>query len=211
MGSEDAEGGPLRRCIVTGVTRSPEVMVRFVVGPDDQLVPDVEARLPGRGMWLSADRDVVNTALAKGLFAKAARRKVTVPSDLAARLEGLLLRRCLDLIGLARRAGQAVAGFEKVRSALKAGQGAVILAASDAAADGIDKVRALAPGLPVVSVLAGSELGSAFGRDHAVHGLLMPGRLATRLVVEAARLAGIRAGGKRNGTAGLDGGPSQGK
>jgi predicted RNA-binding protein YlxR (DUF448 family)/ribosomal protein L30E len=186
------ESGPLRRCLVTGLVLPVERLVRFVVGPEGDVVPDVEARLPGRGLWLSAERDVVNTASAKNLFAKAARRKALPPSELTDRVEGLLSRRCLDLIGLARRAGQAIAGFEKVRSALKAGQGAVLLAASDGAADGREKVKSLAPALPIIALFDAGELGAAFGRDHVVHGVITPGRLAERLLVEAGRLAGFR-------------------
>ena len=196
-GETDAENekGPLRRCIVTGAVGPKEAMIRFVVGPGQALVPDVEGRLPGRGMWLSARRDVVNTAVAKAFFAKAARRKLDVPADLADRLEGLLRRRCLDILGLARRAGQVVSGYDKVRAELKAGRGAVLLAASDGAADGVAKIGALAPELPVVTVLSAAEMGAAFGRDHTVHGLLLPGRLARSLLMETARLAGIAGAG----------------
>jgi predicted RNA-binding protein YlxR (DUF448 family) len=191
MDGEEQEKGPHRRCIVTGNVGPTEGMIRFVVGPEQQLVPDIEGRLPGRGMWLSARRDVVNSAVAKSAFAKAARQKLAVPPDLADRLEALLRRRCLDLIGLARRAGQAIAGYDKVRAELKAGRGAVLLAARDGAPDGLRKLRVLAPLLPAVSVLSAAELGMAFGRDHAVHGLLLPGNLAKRLLIEAERLAGM--------------------
>jgi predicted RNA-binding protein YlxR (DUF448 family) len=167
-------------------------MIRFVIGPDGVVVPDIEARLPGRGIWLSAARDMVNTAVAKNLFAKAFRRKVTVPADFADQIASLLTRRCLERIGLARRAGQAMTGFEKVRGELKAGRGAVILAAADGAADGREKIRALAPALPLVAVLRSDELGSAFGRNHAVHAVLTAGRLADGLKIDAARLAGMR-------------------
>jgi predicted RNA-binding protein YlxR (DUF448 family) len=191
MDDMEAEKGPERRCIVTGAVGSKDALIRFVVGPGQEIVPDVEGRLPGRGMWLSADRVVVHTAVAKSVFSKAARQKVIVPPDLVLRLDMLLRRRCLDILGLARRAGQAVSGYEKVRAALKAGQGAVLLTAYDGATGGVDKVQALAPNLPVVSVLSGAELGSAFGRDQTVHGLLLPGKLAQRLLIEAKRLAGI--------------------
>jgi len=185
------EKGPLRRCIVTGTVGPKERMIRFVVGPDRTPVPDLEGRLPGRGMWLSASRDVVNTAVAKSSFSKAARQKLDVPADLADRLETLLRRRCLDILGLARRAGQVVSGYDKVRTELKAGRGAVLLAASDGAEDGVSKIGALAPTLPVVRELSASELGAAFGRDHTVHGVLLRGRLASLLLTESARLAGI--------------------
>ena len=187
----EEEKGPQRRCIVTGQVGPKEAMIRFVVGPDGQLVPDIEGRLPGRGMWLSAKRDVVNTAVAKAFFAKAARRKLEVPADLADRLEALLRRRCLDILGLARRAGEVVSGYDKVRAELKAGRGAVLLAARDGAEDGVSKIGALAPKLPVVRSLTAAEMGAAFGRDHTVHGLLLKGRLAERLLMESARLAGI--------------------
>ena len=187
------EKGPLRRCIVTGAVGPKEGMIRFVVGPDRTPVPDLEGRLPGRGMWLSAKRDVVNTAVAKAYFAKAARQKLDVPADLADRLETLLRRRCLDILGLARRAGQVVSGYDKVRTELKAGRGAVLLAASDGAEDGVSKIGALAPTLPVVRELSASELGAAFGRDHTVHGVMLRGRLASLLLTESARLAGIAA------------------
>lgn len=190
---DDDERGPNRRCIVTGAVKPAEGMIRFVVGPEAQIVPDVEGRLPGRGIWLSAGRDVVNTATVKNLFSKVARRKVSVPADLGDQLERQLSRRCLDIIGLARRAGQAVAGYEKVRGELKAGRGAVVLAAVDGSADGRDKIAAIAVGRPVVAVLRSEELGAAFGRSQAVHVVLAPGRLADRLLIETGRLAGFRA------------------
>ena len=114
--------GPLRRCLATGSIRPKEEMIRFVAGPLSELVPDLAAKLPGRGLWLSPDRDVVHTALTKGLFAKAARRKLTVPPDLAQRLEALMRRRCLDILGMARRAGLVVAGFDQVKEALAKGR-----------------------------------------------------------------------------------------
>jgi predicted RNA-binding protein YlxR (DUF448 family)/ribosomal protein L30E len=191
MAGDDPETGPNRRCIATFRVGPAEGMIRFVVGPDLAIVPDIEARLPGRGMWLSARRDVVNSAVAKSAFAKAARQKVTVAPDLADRLESLLRRRCLDLLGLARRAGQVVSGLEKVRAELKSGRGAVLLAARDGSKDGTQKVRALAPHLPLVTALSAEELGAAFGRDHTVHGLILPGNLAKRLLIDADRLAGM--------------------
>lgn len=187
--------GPLRRCLASGAVRPKEDLVRFVVGPGAAVVPDIEGRLPGRGFWLSANRDVVNTACAKGLFARAARAAVAAEPDLADRVEVLLARRCLDLIGLARRAGQAVAGFEKVQGWLRAGKAGVVLAAADGAPGGRAKVRALAPDTPLLDLFGAAELGAALGRERAVHVALAPGRLAERLCLEAARLAGFRSQG----------------
>ena len=125
-GAEELEvDGPERRCIVTSEVKPKAELLRFVLSPQGEVVPDIGSRLPGRGIWLCASRDVVNTAVAKRLFAKAARRAAIVPADLADRLEVLLARRCLDALGLARRAGQAVCGFEKVRAELKARRTAV--------------------------------------------------------------------------------------
>jgi predicted RNA-binding protein YlxR (DUF448 family)/ribosomal protein L30E len=197
-GEETEETGPNRRCIVTGEVRPKAELLRFVIAPDDTVVPDLNHRLPGRGIWLSARRDVVNTAVAKRQFARAARRPVVAPDDLAGRIETMLVRRCLDGLGFARRAGKAVCGFEKVCAEVRAGRAALILAARDAGRDGREKVRALAAGLsagrPVVvlELFDGAELGSVFGRDAAVHVCLSPGKLAGRLVGEAALLAGFR-------------------
>jgi len=186
--------GPSRRCIATGQVRPKEELIRFVVSPDGAVVPDLDHRLPGRGIWLSGRRDVVNTAVTKRLFAKAARRAVSAPEDLADCVAALLLRRCLDAIALARRAGHAVCGFEKAKAELKAGRVAALVEARDAAADGRGKMRALATGLPVVELFDAVELGSPFGRDQAVHVALAPGGLARRLVQEARLLVGFREG-----------------
>ncbi|MDA8232040.1 MAG: RNA-binding protein [Magnetospirillum sp.] len=191
---EPDESGPSRRCIVTGQVRPKAELLRFVLSPEGEVVPDVEERLPGRGLWLSARRDVVNTAVAKRAFAKAARRAVTVPADLADRVEALLARRCLDAVGLARRAGQAVSGFEKVRAEVKGRRVGVLVEARDAAEGGRNKIRGLAPDVPVVDLFDAAELGPVFGRDAVVHVAVAPGRLASRLSADAALLAGLRRG-----------------
>ncbi|MBC8268641.1 MAG: RNA-binding protein [Rhodospirillaceae bacterium] len=188
----------LRRCIVSGAEMSKDRMVRFVIGPDDEIVADVEARLPGRGFWLSAERDMIHTACAKNLFAKAARANVTIPADLADRVEGLLAKRCLNHVGLARRAGEAVSGFAKVEAWLKTGKPAgVLLAAADGAEDGLAKVRAWAQVTPVIAALDANELGQAFARERAVHVIVAPGRLAKNLLVDAGRLEGLRKTGAK--------------
>lgn len=191
------QGLPERRCIASGTVRPKETMVRFVVGPDEAIVPDVEGRLPGRSLWLSAERDMLNTACAKNLFAKAARRKVVVPEGLAGQVEGLLLRRCLDLLGLARRAGQAVAGFEKAREWLRTGKVGLLLSAADGAVDGRSKLSALAAGVggvTVVELFTAAELGATMGGERIVHVAIASGRLAEALIVDAGRLAGFRSG-----------------
>ena len=189
--SGDVSSGPLRRCIVTRDVLPKDALVRFVVGPSGEVVPDVQGRLPGRGLWVRSERTALSAAVAKNHFAKAARRAVDVPADLVDRTAKLLRQRCLDHLGLARRAGQAVCGFEKVREALRAGELAVLVAARDGAADGRAKLSATAGDLPTLTVFTVSELSAALGRDNVVHAALTTGRLAERLLADAARLAGL--------------------
>lgn len=187
---EEPERGPLRRCLVTRETLPKEAMIRFVLGPDRVLVPDLEGRLPGRGMWLSAKADVLERAVKRGAFAKAARGTVHLPPDLRARIEDGLRRRVRDLVGFARRSGQAVCGREAVREWLQAGKAGLLVEASD----GSPAERARLVGgrdVPVVTPLTAEALGTVFGRDHAVHVAIAPGRLAEAIATEAARLAGI--------------------
>lgn len=181
-----------RRCLVRQESLPRETLVRFVVDPAGAVIPDIAARLPGRGVWLTAERGAISLAVAKGLFAKAARRRVQITPDLADQVEMMLVRRCLDLIGLARRAGQLVAGFDQVADVLRRGEAALLLGARDAAEDGRRKLRALARGLPVIEAFDRRELGGAVGRDEVVHVALLPGGLARKLLVECRRLAGFR-------------------
>ena len=191
--TDDDETGPLRRCIATGESRPVERMIRFVVGPEDRLVPDVAGRLPGRGIWVSASQEAVERALAKRLFARAARRQVTVDPTLPALLDRLIERQCLDLIGLARRAGAIVAGFEKVEAMLRRGAVGVLIEASDGSADGRGKLRRLAPDVPMVALFAASVLAEVMGREGVVvHAAMSRGKLAERFVAASDRLAGLR-------------------
>ncbi len=182
----------MRRCLATGESRPRESMVRFVLSPDGVVVPDIAGRLPGRGMWLSPDRDHINTAAGKNLFARAARRPVRAPADLADQVETLLAKRCVETLSLARRAGQAVAGFEKVKGWLAGGRAVLVVCATDGAPGSVAKIGALAGTVPVLSVLDAEEIGRAFGREAAVHAAMAAGGLATRMKAEAARLAGLR-------------------
>ncbi|MGH7034519.1 MAG: RNA-binding protein [Stellaceae bacterium] len=191
-----AEAGPMRRCLATGTLASPEEMLRFVVGPEGRIAVDAARRLPGRGLWLTARRDIVTEAVNKRLFARAAKVPVVVEAGLEDRIEAVLARRCGELLGLARRSGAVLAGFVKVRAGLAKGEAAVLVEAMDAAEDGRGKLGAAARGLPIVSCLSARETGAAIGREHAVHVALKPGRLADLFLAEARRLAGFRAGAK---------------
>ena len=191
-GDDAPEKGPLRRCIVTRESGPKEGMVRFVLDPEGHLVPDLAGRLPGRGMWLSANADVLERATKRGAFARVARRAVHVPPDLRARIEDGLFRRVRDLLGFARRGRQAVCGRETVLEWLRAGKAGLLVEA----ADGSLAERARLVGkweTPVVSPLPAAALGAVFGRDHAVHVAVAPGRLADAIAVEAKRLAGFGA------------------
>ncbi len=185
------ERGPLRRCIVTRLQGERARMIRFVVGPDRQVVPDLAARLPGRGMWLSARADVLETARTRGVFARAARGPVTVPGDLDAVLRDGLARRVVDHLGLARRAGQATAGFAKAREWVTQGRAAGVIQAEDGSVEERARLLSGARDIWVAWPLPASALGAVFGRDHAVHVALAPGRLADALLNEIERLSGI--------------------
>lgn len=166
-------------------------MIRFVLGPDRQVVPDLAARLPGRGMWLSARADVIETARAKGAFARAARGPVTVPPDLPEMLRAGLSRRVLDCLGLARRAGQATAGFAKAREWVAQGRAAGVVQAADGSVDERARLLSGARDLWVAWPMPAAALGAVFGRDHVVHVAVAPGRLAGALRQEIERLAGV--------------------
>ena len=169
---DEPERGPLRRCVVTRDRMPKERMIRFVVSPDRLLVPDLAERLPGRGIWLSASRDVLETARTRGAFARAARGQVTIPPE----LPGLL---------------EAVCGFAKVREWIAEGRAAVVVQASDGSPDERSRLLSGARTLPVVAVMSGTRLAASFGRDHVVHAALSRGALADRLVAESGRLAGL--------------------
>ena len=183
---------PWRRCLLSGVSQPQTGLVRFVIGPEKQVVPDVDAKLPGRGFWLSARRGVVETARVKKIFSKAARAVVCVPEDLAEQVDGLIARRVLSLVGLNRRAGALVYGYEKVVAALRGGCIAFLMEAADAAGGGREKIRRAGKNVPVVDLFGSVDLGAAVGRQDVVHVAIKTGRLAERLLSEAGRLACYR-------------------
>jgi uncharacterized protein len=161
------EPGPVRTCIVTGEALPPERMIRFVVGPDGDVVPDLARRLPGRGMWLKAERAMVEQAVAKKAFARAARAAVKVAPDLPQRLEKLLLDRALEDLSRARRAGRAVAGFVKVEQMIGQRRAGLLVVAEEAEGDGLGKLQA--SGLPLERLGSVANLGGVFGREQAVY------------------------------------------
>lgn len=192
-GRAKARDEPERRCIVTGETSPKNGLVRFVVGPGEAVVPDVLGKLPGRGMWVTARRAVLEQAR-KGHFSRAAKAPVTVPEDLVAQVEAGLLRRVLEGVSMARKAGLAVAGFEKVKDLLAKGEAKVLLQAADGSARGKDKLWTPTGGR-FFGCLTASEMGLAFGRERVIHAALAAGGLTTRVVEDAARLSGVREDG----------------
>jgi predicted RNA-binding protein YlxR (DUF448 family) len=189
--------GRERRCIVSGEVVPDEQLIRFVADPEGRVVPDIGAKLPGRGMWVFADRASLEVAIAKNHFSRSARAALTVSRDLPALVETLLARRIADDLGLARRAGQLVQGFDGVGRAFDTKRPPdVLVEASDGSADGRRKIMAMAKahGLEpaVVDCLNSLELSLALGRENVVHAALTPGRLSERVKLEAGRLRGFR-------------------
>ncbi|SFB11704.1 hypothetical protein SAMN05421688_3003 [Poseidonocella pacifica] len=188
---DERADGPERKCIATGEVRPASDLIRFVVGPDNQIVPDVRGKLPGRGIWVASERAALKQAVEKKLFARAARQPVTIPDGIVDEVERQLAHRVVELVSMARKSGAAVAGYEKVKDWLGKGQARILLQASDGSERG--KTRLSTPqGGRYVGWLTAQELGLAFGRETVIHGALASGGLASRVVEEAARLKGLR-------------------
>ena len=188
---KDRTNGPERKCIATGEVRPVAGLIRFVVGPEGQIVPDLAGKLPGRGIWVSAERHALEKVTAKGLFSRAAKQAVTVPDDLVDQVELMLARRVVELISLARKGGYAVAGYEKVKDYLWREDAVALIQASDGSERGKSKLSTPHRGT-FVGWLSADELGQAFGRQTVIHAALRAGGLAQRVVEEAARLKGLR-------------------
>jgi hypothetical protein len=191
-GREKDQDEPERKCIVSGESQPKAGLIRFVVGPDAMVVPDVLGRLPGRGIYVAADRAAIDKAAAKGLFSRAARQPVKAPEGLSDLIEAQLLRRVIDLVSMARKAGKAVTGYEKVKEWLVKGQASVLIQASDGSERGKTKLHPPEGENSFIGCLSSGELGLAFGRERAIHAALAAGGLERRVVEEAARLAGLR-------------------
>ncbi|MFC3629056.1 RNA-binding protein [Paracoccus angustae] len=194
---------PERRCIVTGEVQPKRGLIRFVAGPDGSVVPDLAEKLPGRGIWVAADRAAIDKAAAKGLFSRAAKAPVKAPEGLGDLVEAALARRVIELVSLARKSGIAVAGFEKVKGWLAEGRAKVLLQASDGSERGKGKLWTPTGGR-WFGCLSASELGLSFGRDHVIHGALAAGGLTDKVILEAGRLTGLRGHDGSNTAAGKE-------
>jgi predicted RNA-binding protein YlxR (DUF448 family) len=188
----DLDNGPrtdksatMRMCAVTRAVRPIDELIRFVVSPQGEVVPDLKRKLPGRGLWVSASRQTVAEAVRRHQFSKGFKRDVRVAPALAADTENLLIRSVIDALAMAAKAGQVVAGFGKVEDALSQGQAQALIHASDGAADGIRKLDAIARQnagindesnqIPVVKALTSEQLDLALGRSNVVHAALLAG------------------------------------
>ena len=206
---------PHRRCIATMESRPQSEMIRFVLSPAGEVTPDLAGRLPGRGAWVASSRLALEMAEKKGAFARAFKGKAKTAPGLPILVEQLLIRRLLDQLGLAKRAGDLILGFEQVREAIRAARPGCLIEASDGAEDGRRKLLSLllaahgpdhgrAPpagnderlenqGLPpVIGCFSADELGMALGRGRVIHACLKQGRFASGWMGELARLSGFR-------------------
>lgn len=182
----------LRKCIATGETSSPNGFVRFVLSPDGAIAPDFTGKLPGRGAWVSANRTALDTAITKGGFARSFKQNATITPNLGDAVEVGLAKLALSALGMARRTGEVLIGFDQVKAALKDKSASVLIAASDGAEDGRRKLKALAKELTPVELFSGSELSAALGRDGVVHAALKSGAGTDRFLIAAQRLEGFR-------------------
>ncbi|MZR29596.1 RNA-binding protein [Sneathiella litorea] len=189
---------PQRRCIATGQIREKDALLRFAVSPDGLLVHDIGFILPGRGIWVSCDAKAVELAVNKRLFAKAAKRAVTVPEDLVTTVDQSLARQILALLGLGRKGGLVTAGFAKVEKALKSGKAALLIAAYDGAEDGRQKLRRIAGPLPVIDIFSVAELSQALGKENVVHACLASGMMTKKILTAVSRLKKYRGQSKLN-------------
>lgn len=204
--SKDRQDGSERKCIATGEVQPKGGLIRFVAGPDGTVVPDILGKLPGRGVYVAADRAALQRAVDKKLFARGLKQQVTVPADLVDAVERQLARRVVDLISLARKSGAAVAGYEKVKTWLDKGEAETLIQATDGSGRGKSKLSTPYRG-HYIGWLTADELGMAFGRETVIHAALASGGLGKRVVEEAQRLRGMRetdgGNGRREGKVAL--------
>jgi predicted RNA-binding protein YlxR (DUF448 family) len=197
------KAAPERRCVLTMSAEPTEKMVRLALGPEDTLVPDIAARLPGRGVWVTADGPKLEKAVSDGSLHKAAARslkaklpKGAVSEGLVVMIEGLLVRRVLDRLGLEQRAGNLVTGFDKIKAALgkkASGRPQLIVTATDGADDGQRKIQtAVGSDMPVVRLFDREALSKALGRENVVHIVLFESGGTEKLKADISRLLSLR-------------------
>jgi len=190
----------VRACALTRARRPKDELIRFVLGPDGTVVPDLKEKLPGRGVWLTAAHDIVADAAKRNVFARALKTQAKVPEGLAAQVEKRLAEAALSALALANKAGEAVFGNAKVEEAIAGGRALALIHAKEAAEDGCRKLdgkaRGMAEGRPVPTIRAFSadELGLASGRANVIHAALIQGGAARNVLAAASRLERYRKG-----------------
>ena len=193
---EQRAGGPVRQCAVTRERLAPDALIRFVRSPDGIVAPDVFGKLPGRGAWISAHRETLVTAVEKNMFVGAFKAQSKPMDNLIDEVERQLLQRCTGLLGMAKKSGVAVLGFDQVRAYIRKTEPGWLIEASDGAEDGRNKVHFLAKAIyedvKVAGALSSAELGVAFGRQHVIHALLEQGSLSDAFSIAYRRLTGFR-------------------
>jgi len=194
MSLRDATIDRERRDLVTHQAMDESRLIRFVAGPDGAVAPDLGRKLPGRGMWVEASRASIDAAVKKNLFSRSAKAQLKPSADLADTVETLLIRRCLDQLGLDRREGVLISGFEKSAAAIRSGKAAWLIEAADGSSDGRGKLVALArhQTTKVCGAFSADDLSLALGLENAIHAVLLHGGRADRWTIEVERLAGFR-------------------
>ena len=167
-------------------------MVRFVVGPDGSVVPDVFCKLPGKGIWVGSKKKSLETAIKKNLFSSSIRRPVEVDQNLTGTVEDIIIKKLTNLISIARKAKQAVFGFEKVRSQLELKNAKLLIQARDGSSREKSRLRPPVGENSLINCLTIHELGLAFGRKNVIHATIMNGGLYKEISLEALRIEGIR-------------------
>lgn len=201
--------GPHRQCIVTRESLPQDALIRFVQSPDGIAVPDVSGKLPGRGAWVTARRDTIDEAVKKGAFSRAFKARTDAADDLTGLVERQLAKRCIGLLGMAKKAGEAIIGFDQVRDYLRKAAPGYLIEAADGSEDGRNKVHFLAKALydtpRTAGALTSAELGMAFGRERVIHALLQEGPLSDSFDAAYTRLTGFRAAPERDWFSGRNG------
>ena len=194
--AKPTDPGRERRDIVSGEVMDEARLIRFVAAPDGSVAPDLGRKLPGRGIWVEARRESLALAVKKNAFARAAKAPLRPSAELPDLVERLLARRCLEQLGLARREGSLISGFEKTLAAIRASNAAWLVEASDGSADGRRKLLSAAERnaspLPLCGAFTANELGLALGLENVIHVALLAGRRAERWTDEVRKLAGFR-------------------
>jgi predicted RNA-binding protein YlxR (DUF448 family) len=202
--------GTVRRCALTRAHRPKDELIRFVLGPDGAIVPDLKEKLPGRGVWLTGAHDALAHAARRHVFARALKVNVKAPEGLVAQVDRLLEEAALGAFALANKAGDVVFGFGKVEEAILKGRFLALVHAREAAEDGCRKLDDKARGIrgnalfPAVRALGTDELGLASGRSNVIHAALIPGGAARRFLAAAQRLGRYREGSAAFVDLGLD-------